>query len=135
MLLYAQGGEHPLRDRCRDLLNKQANGQLTLATTIEVIQEFTHVYSRRRPRPTAVALALRFAEALDILTATAADLSLGLSLFERHERLGAFDAVLAAVALNHGAEALVSADRAFGLVEGLTWLNPMSLAFTDLVGY
>jgi len=36
----------------------------------------------------------------------------------------AFDAVLAAVALARGAEALVSADRAFASVPGLTWIDP-----------
>jgi hypothetical protein len=36
-----------------------------------------------------------------------ADLEDGLKLFERHEPLGGFDAVLGAVALNRGAEALI----------------------------
>jgi hypothetical protein len=43
---------------------------------------------------------------------------LGLTLFERYPALGAFDAVLAAVALNQRTETLVSADRAFGHVAG-----------------
>ena len=40
----------------------------------------------------------------------------GLSIFERVPKLGAFDAVLAATALEAGADGLVSADAAFAEV-------------------
>ena len=49
--------------------------------------------------------------------------------FETSERLGAFDAVLAASAMAHGATALVSADAAFAGVPGIT-LIPLDA--TDL---
>jgi hypothetical protein len=42
-----------------------------------------------------------------------------LALFERHGGVGAFDAVLAATAMAHRADALVSADLAFGAITGL----------------
>jgi len=48
--------------------------------------------------------------------------------------LGAFDSVLAAVALNRQAEALVSADRAFGSVRTLPWIDPATPALDSLVG-
>jgi predicted nucleic acid-binding protein len=51
------------------------------------------------------------------------DLEAALRLFERHERLDAFAAVLAATAIEHGAEALVSADRAFGEVRRLRFVE------------
>jgi predicted nucleic acid-binding protein len=58
------------------------------------------------------------------LTPTDAHLRAGLALFERNERLGAFDAVLAASAKSSGARALVSADAAFATVPGLTHVIP-----------
>jgi predicted nucleic acid-binding protein len=42
-----------------------------------------------------------------------------LALFERVDRLGAFDAVLAAAAASSGAAALVSADTAFADAGGV----------------
>jgi predicted nucleic acid-binding protein len=59
---------------------------------------------------------------------------LGLTLFERYPALGAFDAVLAAVALNQRTEALVSADRAFGHVPNLQWVDPATTSLDLLIG-
>jgi hypothetical protein len=52
------------------------------------------------------------------------DLELGLALFARYPTLGAFDAVLAGVALNRGVRALISGDRAFGTIPHLPWIDP-----------
>jgi uncharacterized protein len=134
VLSYAVGAEHPLREPCRQLLRAHGDGRIEAATTIEVVQEFLHVRARRRSRADAVALARHYSAALPLLVTRAEDLELGLSLFERHPALGAFDAVLAAVGLNAGVEALVSADRAFGAVANLHWVDPATPAVDDLTG-
>jgi predicted nucleic acid-binding protein len=64
-----------------------------------------------------------------VLVATPEEVEAGLQLFSRYQRLGSFDAVLAAVALNRQLDALVSADQAFGDVPNLPWVDPAS---TDL---
>jgi hypothetical protein len=51
------------------------------------------------------------------------DLVAGLRLFERQEGSGTFDAVLAASAIAARAGALTSADRSFGVVRGLRWVD------------
>ena len=135
VLSYAVGATHQLREPCRRLLTAHAEGRVELTTTAEVVQEFAHVRARRRPRSDATALARRYRSAFSPLTTEVADLDLGLTLYERYERLGAFDAVLAAVALNRDAEALVSADRAFRDVEHLLqWIDPAALAIDQLSG-
>lgn len=58
-----------------------------------------------------------------LLTPGEAELAVGLQLFAEHEGLGMFDAVLAATAMAAGAVGLVSADRAFAGVRGLTYLD------------
>ncbi len=127
VLVYAVGAEHPLREPCRAILTAGRRGELTLATTVEVVQEFLHVRARRRTREDAVTLARAYAKALTpLIVATSDDLHLAFEVFRR-TRLGAFDALLAAVALNHEAEALVSADAAFGEVPGLPYLEPVTL--------
>jgi predicted nucleic acid-binding protein len=103
-------------------------------TTVEVIQEFAHVRARRRTRADAVALARSYRAAFPLLSANGDDLLVGLSLFERYQELGAFAAMLLAVALRRRAEALVSADHAFRTVEHLLrWIDPATPAIERLL--
>jgi predicted nucleic acid-binding protein len=134
ILSYAVGVEHALREPCRQLLRAHGDGRIEATTTIEVVQEFVHVRARRRSRPDAVALARHYMAALPLLVTRAEDLDLGLVLFERQTGLGAFDSVLAAVALNQRMEALVSADRAFGGVPDLLWVDPATPTLDRLIG-
>jgi predicted nucleic acid-binding protein len=125
VLVYAKGAEHPFRDPCRRLIDAIAQGQLEATTTVEVIQEFVHVRAQRRTRSDAVALGGDYADLFaPLLTVEHEHLRRGLSLFERHEHLGAFDAVLAAAALDMDASALVSADSAFAPVSNLPHVVP-----------
>jgi hypothetical protein len=133
VLAYAVGDEHPLREPCRRLLAAHADGTIEATTTVEVLQEFAHVRARRRTREDAANLTRLYAAALSPIVTTAADLDAGLSLFEQHPELGAFDAVLAAVALAHGADALVSADAAFAAVPGLALIDPATTAVDRLL--
>ena len=133
VLSYAVGGDHPLREPCRRLLAAQQAGTVDAATTVEAIQEFTHIQSRRRERREAATLARDYAASLQLLQSTPADLDLGLRLFERHPAIGMFDAMLAAVALNHGAHALISADGGFAIVPGLPWIDPATPALETLL--
>ena len=127
VLVYAKGSEHPYRDPCRELVAAVADGRLQATTTAEVIQEFAHVRARRRGRADAAALARDYGELLSpLLPITAESLTAGLRLFESAERLGAFDAVLAAAATAGGATALVSADTAFTEVAALSHVIPDS---------
>jgi predicted nucleic acid-binding protein len=125
VLVYAKGADHPFRDPCRRLIDAIAGDELEATTTAEVIQEFVHVRAQRRARSDAVALGRDYADLLaPLLTIEDEHLRRGLSLFERDERLGAFDAVLAASALDTDASALVSADSAFARVSDLPHVVP-----------
>jgi len=125
VLVYAKGADHPLRDPCRELVRAVGEGELNATTTVEVIQEFAHVRARRRTRTDAASLACDYAELLSpLLVLVDDDLREGMALFERQRATGAFDAVLAAAVIAHRAEALVSADCAFGAIGGLRHLVP-----------
>jgi uncharacterized protein len=133
VLVYAVGDHHALRDPARALLAAAAEGTLRATTTPEAIQEFADVRARRRDRRDAAALAGSYADVLSpLLEVGEADLREGLRLFERVPSLGAFDAVLAALALRVGATALVSADRAFAGVRGLPLADLEGLEPADL---
>ncbi len=99
VLLYAVGENHPLQEPCRRFVDMVGDG-LPATTTLEVIQEFSHVRSRRRTRQDAAKLARAFAGLMSPLLAPVTDdLLEGLALFEGRDDLGSFDSVLAAVCL------------------------------------
>jgi predicted nucleic acid-binding protein len=125
VLVYAAGAEHALRDPCRALIRAVTEGRVEATTTVEVIQEFVHVRARRRDRGDAAERGRELARLFrPLLSPGDAELALGLQLFEQHEALGAFDAVLVAAAKLAGADALVSADRGFAAVSGIAYLGP-----------
>lgn len=134
ILLYAAGGDHPLHDPCLLLLDRLEAGRLEATTTVEVIQEFAHVRSRRRSRQDAAGLARNFARLLaPMLAPSATDLSDGLDVFETSTGLGAFDCVLAAACIRRSAH-LASADKAFASVPGLAHVAPGTPRFDELLG-
>ncbi|MGH9065470.1 MAG: type II toxin-antitoxin system VapC family toxin [Acidimicrobiales bacterium] len=131
ILVYAMGSDHALRAPCRGIVELCRDGLTRATTTVEVIQEFTHVRARRLPRGEAVARAREYSTGLGpLLRPDTDDLEDGLTLFERSRSLGTFDAVLAAATRRKG-WVLASADRAFARVEGLTYLDPASRSFLD----
>jgi uncharacterized protein len=131
VLVYAVGEEHPLREPARALVDAIGTGIVTATTTVEAIQEFAHVRARRRDRRDAAALGRAYAGLLSpLLELGEDDLRSGLRLFERHDRVGAFDAVLAAAVLRRELTALVSADRSFAAVRRLPFVD---LASPDLL--
>ena len=134
VLVYAVGTEHPLREASRRLVEAFRQGRIHGTTTPEVIQEFAHVRARRRGRRNAASLARDYALLLAPLLATEpAHVSDALALFERHEALGAFDALLAATAVAADPDALVSADAAFDSVPRLRHVAPGTPEFDALV--
>lgn len=134
VLVYAKGTDHPLRNPCRELLQAIADGHLAATTTVEVVQEFVHVRARRRGRADAAALGRDYAELLSpLLSVTSDDLARGLTWYEQSEQLGAFDAVLAAAAAAAGARAVVSADAAFGEVDGIAHVAPDKAGVSQLL--
>jgi predicted nucleic acid-binding protein len=105
-------------------------------TTVEVIQEFAHVRARRRGRADAAARAREYTALFGpLLRPDGDDLLRGLEFFAAHERLGAFDAVLAAtVKHDERIVGLASADTTFGSVTGLVHVDPAEPDFIARLG-
>lgn len=129
VLVYAVGSDHPLRLPCRHVVELVQAGALSGTTTIEVIQEFVHVRSRRTSRSESAAVGRAFAVGLGpLVRPEARDLLEGLALWADTPALGAFDTVLAATARRRHF-ALVSADRGFGGIDGLVHVDPAAPDF------
>ncbi|MEJ7751941.1 MAG: type II toxin-antitoxin system VapC family toxin [Candidatus Limnocylindrales bacterium] len=134
ILVYALGSDHPLQAPCRRLIEAVTEGRVEASTTTEVVQEFVHVRARRHGREDASRQGRDYASLLaPLLPVDEPALLLGLRLFEEHPELGAFDAVLAATAIANVVDALVSADRAFGHVRGLPYVDPSTSGMARLL--
>jgi len=134
VLLYALGTEHPAREPSRRIVAAIDAASVRATTTIEVIQEFAHVYARRRTRREAAQHARSYGTLLSpLLVPAERELDDALRLFERHPELGSFDALLAATAIANGADALVSADRAFARVPRLQFVELGNPALDELL--
>jgi uncharacterized protein len=136
VLVYAVGDEHPLRGTSRAVISAVTHGRVEATTTVEVIQEFTHVRARRRGRADAVAVAGQYVDLLAPLARpTESDVQRGLDLYREHEQLGSFDAVLAALVLGTThLDAIVSADRGFASVRGLRAVDLADAAALEALG-
>lgn len=125
VFLYAVGGEHRYREPCRRLVDLLAAGALRGEASVELVQEFADVRSRRSGDRAAAAREARDVAALCTLhEVTRSDLLLALSLFRSLPRLEMRDALHAATALERGVFTIVSPDRAFDEVAGLERLDP-----------
>ncbi|MGH3182095.1 MAG: PIN domain-containing protein [Streptosporangiaceae bacterium] len=135
VLVYAVGADHLLREPCQQLIRAIADGTILATTTIEVIQEFTHVRARRRDRKDAAELARDYIELLSpLLIVEETDLREGLRLYEEGAGFGSFDAVLAAAAHAAGADALVSADTGFSGIAAIRHVIPDADGILQLLG-
>jgi predicted nucleic acid-binding protein len=135
VLVYAVGDDHELRERARAIVQAVEDGSVQATATVGVIQELVHVRARRRGRADAAGLGRAYATLLSpLLQPSEKGLAAGLRLFERANGLGAFDAVLAASAIEAGADALVSADRSFAGVRGLRWVDLAGEEVAGLLG-
>jgi predicted nucleic acid-binding protein len=125
VFVYAVGAEHRYREPCRAIVARAQAGQLSGEASVELVQEFAHVRMRRTgDRGEALALAGAVAELCRLHAFEPGDLPLTMTLLAQHEALSVRDAVLAATALNRGLSRILSPDRAFDAIHGLTRVDP-----------
>jgi hypothetical protein len=125
VFLYALGGEHDYREPCRAIVSAQGAGQLAGEASLELIHEFAYVRARHSVvRDRAAQSARDIAEMCQLHAVRRADVARALDLWCEHERLDMRDAIFAAQALNHGMDAILSADRGFEGIDGLQRIDP-----------
>lgn len=123
---YAMGGPSPYREPCRTIMELLATGAIEGEVSVDLVQEFLHLRMRRtRDRLAAVADARHVSILVALHDLTGAELTRAFALCERHPGLDARDAMFAAIALNRGLAAIVSADRGFDDIPGLDRVDPL----------
>ena len=127
VLMYAAGGEHALREPCRRLLRRVADGEIEAVTSVEVIQEILHRYTRIERPEAGAALARASLDLLaPVLPLTHAVMRRLPDLVDRYPRLEARDLVHVATCLHEGIREIASPDRDFDAVAEVQRLDPAS---------
>jgi predicted nucleic acid-binding protein len=129
VVLYTLGEDHPLRSPCEAVMARALDGKLQCTIDVELLQEVLHFYHGRRMvefgRDAVVELIEAFPLAIPI---TWMELEVASQVLVDHPLLDARDAVHAAVVFEHRLEGIISADRAFDGIAGLTRFDPKELA-------
>lgn len=134
VLMYAIGRDHPFRPPCRRLMDVIGAARIDAHVTDVVLVEFLHARARRTSRREAAERAADIAGAMaSVLPVSDVARATAFTTFAGSRRLSSHDALIAAVALEYGAQ-LVTADDDFSDVPGLECIAPGGLAFEDLIG-
>ena len=123
--MYALGKPHPLRERCRQLLEQAASGDLEANVDAEVLQELLYVYSSRGDRKKALTVV---EEMLILFPSPYAikgnDILIAKDFMKQYAHLTARDAIHCAVTVNNDLEYLISTDKDFEPVKEIKLLVP-----------
>ena len=125
IFMYAVGAAHPNKPPAIDYLRRVANGEVDAATDAEVLQEILHCYRAiRRWDDGSRVYDLVKSVVPRVLPITADIVDQARSKMEADSKLGARDAIHAAVALVNGCTAICTYDRAFDRIAGLGRVTP-----------
>ena len=129
VVMHAAGGEHPLRDPCRRIIDGISDGSVDGVTSAEVVQEIFHRFlSIRRPEDGAI-LAERTQDLMaPVLPITHALMRRVPELARRYPTLDARDLVHVATCIHEGITEIISPDRGVDQVAELRRLDPASFA-------
>jgi predicted nucleic acid-binding protein len=129
VVMYAAGGDHPMRDACRRIIDRISDGSLDAATSAEVIQEILHRFlSIGRPESGATLVERTQDLMAPVLPITHALMRRVPLLAGRYPFLAARDVVHIATCIHEGITDIITPDRGFDQVTELRRIDPMSFA-------
>lgn len=128
VFIYAVGRPHEYKDVCIRVLDEVGAGRIEANIDVELLQEVLYYLGRRGRWDDAIAMFDR------IVTAFPAPFPIGINEATRARdilaggaRVEARDAIHAAVVLEHRLEGIISTDRGFDAITGLTRFDPRAL--------
>ncbi len=125
IVMYAVGADHAMKQPCLQIFADSEALPLMLTTSTEVLQELLHVYSARGQRQLAIEICRDFVETVDeILPVTYNDFSWALQFHHHHSTIMARDSIHAATIVNNGLSYILTADKHFDKLPGITRIDP-----------
>ncbi|MDR0626887.1 MAG: type II toxin-antitoxin system VapC family toxin [Bifidobacteriaceae bacterium] len=123
VLLYAIGGEHPLRAPSRAIVRAATDGRIELHASIEAVQEVLFHRMRRGGREEAIRAAADYLDLVVCHPLNEAVMRRSLLVVTSSQIRGR-DALHAATALAAGFNEIITSDADFADVPGLTAISP-----------
>lgn len=129
VIMYAGGGDHPLREPCGQIIERVGAGELDAVTSTEVVQEIVHRFMAIRRPDIAGAMAKRTMDTFaPVIPITHALMRRVPDLIDRYPTLSARDLVHVATCIHEGIVEIVSPDRGFDVVKELRRVAPEDFA-------
>jgi predicted nucleic acid-binding protein len=125
ILMYAVGGEHPLRAPCRTALARAVQDGIELVTDSEVLQELLYRYfAIHRPEIARAVYASATRLCREVLPVAESHTARALELLLERPDLPARDAIHAATMEGAGIRQILSTDRHFDGLEDIERIGP-----------
>lgn len=128
--MYAAGQTHPYKESCVWVMREVAEGRLEVALDAETIQEVLYRYGALQQWEIAVTMATNLLDLVPtVYPVLLADARLAVQLVQRYAPQGvsARDLLHTAVMQGNGLAWIISTDRHFDRIEGITRLDPKEL--------
>ena len=127
--IYAAGGDHPYKEPCARIISMVAANHRSFVTSVEVLQELLHRYLAVRRWALGREVVREFAAVMAgrMEPVFAEDVEVAATLADRHPRMSSRDFIHAAVMQRLGVEWIVSADKGFDGLPGITRLDPTNV--------
>jgi predicted nucleic acid-binding protein len=126
--MYAIGADHPAKPGCVAILKQVEVGAIQVVTNVEVFQELLHrYYALGRPEVADQAFTNLKVLCEQILPVLESDLDRAYTMLRTQPLISVRDAIHAATMLNNGLRAIISTDRHFDLIHGITRIDPGAL--------
>ena len=122
--MYVAGSEHPNKRPATAFLHAVRSGKYEAYASTEVLQEILYRYCALNRREVADRVYSLFVElCTEVYPVTLADTDAAKRLLTKHRRLGARDAIHAAVMHNRGIRAIATFDKDFDEAPGIQRLS------------
>ena len=129
VIMYAGGGDHPLREPCGQIIERVGAGELDAVTSVEVVQEIVHRFMAMRRPDIAGTMARRTMDTFaPVIPMTHALMRRVPDLIDRYPTVSARDLVHVATCLHEGISEIVSPDHGFDVVREIRRVPPEEFA-------
>ncbi len=128
--MYAAGKAHIYKEACTWILTEIAHNRVLAAIDTEIVQEVLYRYGALQEWETAVEMAAGLLDLVPVvLPVTVEVMKTAVPLFNQYAPQGvkARDVIHAAVMRHHELTQIISTDRHFDLIDGLTRLDPQEM--------
>lgn len=129
VIMYAGGGDHPLRAPCSRVMDAIDSGRLEAVISVEVVQELLHRFlSIRQPEIAMTMATVALSTFAPVVPITHALMRRVPDLARRYPSLSARDLIHVATCIHEGIAEIISPDRGFDRVGELRRIPPEEYA-------